>query len=348
MILNEKVQEYITSQPFKALAKKSRQTYKIALDFLVACYGGEALLEEMVVDLEKFIKFCEKRNMSGHSVQFRLLCAKIFLTWALGYEVKYTYRIPRDQVKARKLKTMKRWFSDEEIQKCLDYKFLWQQDDAPIYRIMVRMFIETGMRFSELMSIKWGHVKLDERMLLITDSKSEPRPAFFSPDTAERLAQWKKNRTVAPDNDEPVFPCANKAAEAIRQMLFDVGIKDEGDRRAAHTFRHYTATRLFYDGNMRIEDVAFLLGDEPNTIIQNYLHPTPKMLKKRVDEAMGWGKTKPDNSGFPEFPTNWKEAKEALMSLGHSGREAESMIARITYTPEMTAEEIVQNALRSS
>jgi hypothetical protein len=38
---------------------------------------------------------------------------------------------------------------------------------------------------------------------------------------------------------------------------------------------------------MRIEDIAFLLGNTTDTIVQNYLHPTPLMLKERVERAMG-------------------------------------------------------------
>jgi len=33
---------------------------------------------------------------------------------------------------------------------------------------------------------------------------------------------------------------------------------------------------------VRIEDIAFLLGDTVETIRERYLHPTPEMLKGRV------------------------------------------------------------------
>lgn len=68
----------------------------------------------------------------------------------------------------------------------------------------------------------------------------------------------------------------------------DVKLAVAGNGRGPHTFRHYTATYLYYDGNMRIEDLAYLLGDKVETIREKYLHPTPKMLRKRVASAMGW------------------------------------------------------------
>ena len=71
-------------------------------------------------------------------------------------------------------------------------------------------------------------------------------------------------------------------------MLEDMGLKNGKDGRGPRTFRHYVATHLFYVGNMRIEDIAVLLGDKVDTIINNYLHPTPLMLRERVAKAMKW------------------------------------------------------------
>ena len=71
-------------------------------------------------------------------------------------------------------------------------------------------------------------------------------------------------------------------------MLSDLGMKKIKDGRGCHTFRHYCATHLFYVGGMGLNDIATLLGDAPETIRSTYLHPTPKMLYKRVKQAMGW------------------------------------------------------------
>ena len=69
-------------------------------------------------------------------------------------------------------------------------------------------------------------------------------------------------------------------------MLDELEINRLG--RGPHTFRHFVATKLFYDGGMRIEDVATLMGTTAENITKNYLHPTPLMLRERVFDAMKW------------------------------------------------------------
>jgi integrase len=76
--------------------------------------------------------------------------------------------------------------------------------------------------------------------------------------------------------------------QVVTEMLNDIGLKKEGDGRGPHTFRHYVASYLFYSGRVRLEDIAFLLGDTVDTIRQNYLHPTSLMLREIVSNAFNW------------------------------------------------------------
>ena len=86
----------------------------------------------------------------------------------------------------------------------------------------------------------------------------------------------------------PLFPSTARIRQVVNEMLKDLGLKNGADGRGPHTFRHYTASYLFYAGNMRIEDIAFLMGDTVDMIRTRYLHPTPMMLRERVAKAMGW------------------------------------------------------------
>jgi integrase len=115
------------------------------------------------------------------------------------------------------------------------------------------------------------------------DSKTEPRPAFFSPETRDLFIQLKRTKTFW---DGKVFPGVPGIQGVIAEMLSDLGLQRPG--RGPHTFRHYLATKLFYEGEMRIEDISVLLGTTVEIIVKNYLHPTPDMLKRRVFKAMQW------------------------------------------------------------
>lgn len=43
---------------------------------------------------------------------------------------------------------------------------------------------------------------------------------------------------------------------------------------------------------MELTDVAFLLGDTPETISSRYLYPNAEMLQNRIKKASGWSKNR--------------------------------------------------------
>jgi integrase len=60
---------------------------------------------------------------------------------------------------------------------------------------MIRLLHETGARVRELAHVKVKEVDIEERIIWLYDSKTEPRPAFFSPETQEMLSQLRQSKT---------------------------------------------------------------------------------------------------------------------------------------------------------
>ncbi len=93
----------------------------------------------------------------------------------------------------------------------------------------------------------------------------------------------------AADAFKEIFPGKNRIYKIIIEMLEDLGLKQPGDGRGPHTFRHFVATNLHHVQGMRLTSVASLLGDTPDTISSRYLHPTAEMLQAEISQASGWG-----------------------------------------------------------
>jgi integrase len=209
------------------------------------------------------------------------------MKWA-GHAVIATHRISNGERKKQQRKQLRRWFNEEDIAKCLAYTFPKSTpQNALTYRVLVRLLHDTGARVRELAKIEAAHIDIEDRTVWLMESKSEPRAAFFSPTTQVMIENLKRARRLRNWRGR-IFPDAPRITQMITEMLEDLGLKKPRDGRGPHTFRHYLATRLFYVGNMRIEDIAFLLGDTTETIVNNYLHPTPLMLRERVSRAMEW------------------------------------------------------------
>lgn len=279
MEIEKKIYEFLDSDDVIRLADNTQDLYRYALvsNFLPFMKSRGSF---KVTDVCLFTKHLEDKGMAGTTIQQYLTVLKIFLRWN-GTPADYTYRIPNKERKANALKKMNRWFDEDDIKKCMLYDFINHRD-----KLIVHLLIETGIRIQELSDIMSKDIDLDERTIRIKTSKTKPRVVFFSPETRKRFlgiqteSMFKYNKLL--------FPGKEQVYTIVRNMLEDLGLKDGRDGRGPHTFRHYCATHLFYVGNMRLEDIARLLGDTPDVIERQYIHPTPKMLRKKVDEAMGW------------------------------------------------------------
>jgi integrase len=205
-----------------------------------------------------------------------------------SHPITLTHRISNGERKKQQRKQLRRWFNEEDIARCLACTFPKSTPkNALLYRVIIMLLHDTGARVREIASIKAEHIDIEDRTVWLMESKSEPRAAFFSPTTQAMIENLK--RALRRRNwIGRIFPDTIRITQVVMEMLEDLGLKKPRDGRGPHTCRHYLATRLFYVGNMRIEDIAFLLGDTTETIVNNYLHPTPLMLRERVSRAMKW------------------------------------------------------------
>lgn len=278
----EKITKYLNSVAH--LAPNTRDLYKNALQKLMGFCDCSHIKTDII---PAYVEFLKASGCNGKTIQQYLTIAKMFFRYN-GIEINYSYRIPADERKAAKLKALNRWFTEEDVEKCKNYTFsgLINSTNPARNQLIVHLLIDTGARVREISCIKRKDVNLKARTVFLSDSKTEPRPAFFSKNTARLLSKYFKTLMVS-DNYR-LFPSTTQVQKIINDMLVDLGLKHGADARGPHTFRHYVATWLHYEGGMSIVDIAFLLGDTPDTITKNYIHPTSKMLQRRVNETMKW------------------------------------------------------------
>lgn len=289
------IQRFMSAPETASLAENTKIGYRTALNQHVTNYlkfkGYPTNVEHESVDwkgLPEYLK--EKYNMTGHSIQKHLQRIRTWYSWSYDRRLKIPFRISNGDMKAYKEKHLRRWFDEQDIAKCLAYRWsdneiLMSNEMSLKYQILVRLMIETGARVGELSRIEGKHVEIEDYMVWLMSSKTQPRAAFFSPSTQ---IMFKSFQQTTKKWEGRLFPGEERIKQAIAEMLANLGLKSEDDGRGPHTFRHFLATKLFYVGKMRVEDIAFLLGDKVETIVGTYLHPTPMMLRERVSEAMGW------------------------------------------------------------
>ena len=272
------------------LAKDTRDSYHHCLQpFVEFAENRIGSVEEITAGtIESYTNFLRvTKKCSGTSIQQYLTILKLMLRWA-NHCVEYNYRMPSKERKSAKLKRMNRWFTEKDVDQCLNYQF---PDNHNRNHLIVRLMTETCARVREIARIKTSDVNTHKHMVWLRESKTEPRAVFYSAKTNEFFKMVIRSEKQIPmfKTDSNLFPSVGHIKRIINDMLKDLGLKNGKDGRGPHTFRHYCATYLHYVGGMDISDIGFLLGDTPEMIRKCYLHPTPEMLKGRMEKVWAEG-----------------------------------------------------------
>ena len=286
----EQVHQYFSHQATKALANETLKTYRIVLQtHLMRFCNQHGITElnnqEFLFHIDDYIDYFRISGCTGQTIQSYLTVTKLLFRF-LGMPLVYTYRVPRNDRRAYDLKHEKRWFRDRHIALCRTYRF---PTNHTRNHILVRLLIETGAREDEIAHIKIGDVNIRGKRLLLPYSKTIPRTVFFSEETAIHLENLFREKY--PDQVScalmPLFPGKSQIYKIITAMLADLGLKSSGDGRGPHTFRHYFATDLYFVQHVPLVEIGFMMGDTPDTVSKNYLHPTPEMLQNSVRKVSG-------------------------------------------------------------
>jgi len=296
----ESIALYFRSKRMLALTDATKDLYGYALQSFEQFADKQIMVEQINhAMLEKYCDSLEEEGIkSASTIKQYLAIIKSWLRWATGYTIDYSYRETSEEKKKKQQKYIDRWFDEAEVDMILEYEF---KNGAAIRNaLLVRLLFETGARVQEIANIAWKSVDIMERTVFLRTSKTLPRPAFFSQKTSDLFNQYRSELNLdlensIEDRDKNLFPEVAQCKKIFSEMLVDLGLKNGADGRGPHTARHYVATYLYYVGGMKGDDIATLLGDTWDTIKSIYLHPSPAILRKRVDKAMEWGMHDPKN-----------------------------------------------------
>jgi integrase len=138
---------------------------------------------------------------------------------------------------------------------------------------VIEFAIETGMRRSEMLKLKWQDINLETGFALLYDTKNgEDRKVPLTLKCIQLLNQLSRSH-------EHVFPisatCLN---QAWRRAVRKAEIKD----LRFHDLRHEAVSRFFEMG-MNIAEVALISGHKDVTQLFRYTHLKPENVFKKYE-----------------------------------------------------------------
>ena len=146
----------------------------------------------------------------------------------------------------------------------------------------VVLAIETGMRFGELLGIRWEHINLNSQTIYLPDTKNgHPRTVPLSTRAVGAINALPRaiNGKLFTSGYQSIHNAFNLAVTKARGTQPDSNIFLKGLR--FHDLRHEAVTRLFEKGLNPIE-VGMVSGHKTLSMLQRYTHLRSEELVSKL------------------------------------------------------------------
>ena len=236
-------------------------------------------------DIRKFIKYLN--NKKERTLSRYITTLRVFYDFMI--KKNYMKENPMDGISNPKLsKSLPDVLSIEEVDKLLSFKLDTNFDYRD--KCILEMLYSTGLRISELVSLKLENINLDDSLVKVMGKGSKERITPFNESTRVYLDKYIKeirpNMLKKTQNDYLFLN--NHGNNLTRQAIFkmikkralNAGIKKE---ISPHTLRHSFATHLLA-GGADIRFIQELLGHENISTTEIYTHIAKENLKEIYDE----------------------------------------------------------------
>lgn len=159
-----------------------------------------------------------------------------------------------------------------------------------VYRLrdyaIVTLFLNCGMRLSELSNIKLSHIEEDHTLRVLGKGKKE-RTIYLNKACRSALEDYLKIRPQV-ENDTLFLsmrqrPISNRAIQhMIEKYIVEIGL--DPTKYSVHKLRHTAATLMYQYGNADILSLQEILGHESVTTTQIYTHVKEETLRNTVEQ----------------------------------------------------------------
>lgn len=144
-------------------------------------------------------------------------------------------------------------------------------------KMMIQLFLATGLRLSEMLNLKWQHINLLTGQLKVVEGKgSKDRILWLGENTIDELHKWKERQVEKLGKCEYVFTTRTTGQlkdRDIREMVVKYAEKAGITKKISpHTLRHTFATDLLRETkNIRLVQKALGHSDLSTTMIYTHI-----------------------------------------------------------------------------
>lgn len=154
---------------------------------------------------------------------------------------------------------------------------------------MLVLFLNCGMRLSELVGININDIDFQESKLVVTGKGNKQRTVYLNDMCIDAVNSYMKIRRGIPCKDANALfvsrnnnRISNKTVQwTVKKYLSLAGLGGKG--LSTHKLRHTAATLMYSTGQVDIRVLKDILGHEQLNTTQIYTHVSDMQMKKAMD-----------------------------------------------------------------
>jgi integrase/recombinase XerC len=229
-----------------------------------------------------------ENNIQPLSINRKIACLRSFYKFLLRQEA--ITKDPMRKIKILKTKKQLPSFVNEgEMIALLDNTAHDGSFNSVRENLILELFYATGMRLSELITLKDNYIDLQNQTLRVLGKRNKERVIPFPKSLVPLIKEYVqvRNREVkqvghgyffVTDKGDPCYPVL--IYRSIKSYLKNTN----SEKKSPHVLRHTYATHLLNKG-AEINAVKDLLGHSSLAATQVYTHNSMEKLKKVFDQA---------------------------------------------------------------
>ena len=242
--------------------------------------------------IQFFIQFLSKKNLSGKTLQRKVSSIKSFYRFLsdreiIEYNISELIHLPKADKKLPNL------LSKREIDKLMLLPDLSTFDGIRDKSILEILY-STGLRISELITIKLNDINIDNKVIKVFGKGSKERYVLLGKEALNSLTNYlNKRNNISKRYRRNIFlyPSIKKSNQEYisQRTMFDIIKKylimiSNNEKLSPHSLRHSFATHLLNNG-ADLLSVKDMLGHEDLSSTQIYTHVSIDKLKNIYNKA---------------------------------------------------------------
>ena len=255
----------------------------------------ETLKKITLEDIHSFVSFIAVNNNSKAATRARKISSiRIFFKY-LTVKAQILDVNPAQNLETPKLnKRLPRYLTLEDSQKLLNASFNNENDKNKERDFaIITLFLNCGMRLSELVGINISDIKFDDMKLTVIGKGNKERTIYLNKACVDAINAYLKVRPTNPkkdskNSDKALFLSSYRqriskrtVENVVDRELLNAGL--DTTKYSTHKLRHTAATLMYKYGQVDIRALQELLGHESISTTEIYTHVDNDQVRSAVE-----------------------------------------------------------------